>query len=216
MAIVTISPAILSQNPTEYKQIIKDYYGFTKRAHIDVSDGTLTQNRTIAESAVWWPRGWSVDIHMMTAVPSQHLEMLIKLHPDMVILHAEANEDLLPIFDQLKEHEIKVGVAIVKSVFPGSIKAILNAADHALIFSGELGKQGGQADLLLLEKDALIKAINPSIEVGWDGGANLENIHYIAQAGVGVINVGGALMRAENKQEYFDQMNKETENQDPI
>ena len=61
-----------------------------------------------------------------------------------------------------------------------------------------------------------IKAINPSIEVGWDGGANLENIHYIAQAGVGVINVGGALMRAENKQEYFDQMNKETENQDPI
>lgn len=43
MAIVTISPAILSQNPTEYKQIIKDYYGFTKRAHIDVSDGTLTQ-----------------------------------------------------------------------------------------------------------------------------------------------------------------------------
>ena len=218
MAIVTISPAILSQNPTEYKQTVTDFYAVKgiKRAHIDVSDGTLTPNRTIAEQAVWWPRGWSIDIHMMTATPSQHLAMLIKLHPDMVILHAEANEDLLPIFDKLKQNGIKTGVAIVKRVFPGSIKAILAAADHALIFSGNLGKQGGKADLLLLEKVALIKEINPAIEVGWDGGATLENIHYIAQAGCTVINVGSAFARAHDKQKLFEDMNKATESQDPI
>ena len=216
MALVTISPAILSKTPSEYKRTVNEYYPFAKRVHVDVSDGTLTPNKTIAEDAVWWPRGWQTDIHMITDTPSTHIEMLLKIHPNMVIFHAEAKEDLLPIFKNLKDNGIKVGVAIVKSVFPGSIKGLLSAADHALIFSGDLGKQGGTADLLLLEKIALVQAINPSIEIGWDGGANLDNIRKIAQAGATVINVGSALAKATNKQETFDKMNKETENQDPI
>ena len=53
MAITTIAPTILSSNPTEYKEIIKKYYPFAKRVHIDISDGTLTEKTTLHESAVW-------------------------------------------------------------------------------------------------------------------------------------------------------------------
>ncbi|MDO4219727.1 MAG: hypothetical protein Q4D22_00625 [Candidatus Saccharibacteria bacterium] len=216
MAITVIAPSVLSANPTEYKEIIKRYYPFAKRVHIDVSDGTLTNNTTLHESAVWWPKGWTVDIHMMTAEPSKHLQDLLKLHPNMVIFHAEAREDLLPIFDTLKQNGMKVGVAIVKGVYPGSIKTILKAADHALIFSGNLGEYGGEANLLLLEKVALIDEIHKGIEIGWDGGANLENARLITHAGVTVINVGSAIEKAEDPEDVFKKLNAETENEDII
>ena len=216
MAITTIAPTILTSSPTEYKQLVEKYYPFAKRVHVDISDGTLTNNKTINDTAVWWPKGWTIDIHMITSEPAEHLDNLLKLHPNLVIFHAEAHDDLLPIFDTLKQNGIKVGVAIVRNVYPGSIKAILNAADHALIFSGELGKYGGTADLLLGEKVALIQDIHHGIEIGWDGGANLENTRQLTHIGVSVINVGSALSKAEDPAKVFEELNKETEKEDPI
>jgi len=216
MAITTIIPTITETTPTEYKKKVEILYPFAKRVHIDISDGSLTSNATIAETAVWWPKGWTVDIHMMVAEPSKHVDNILKLHPNLVIFHAEAREDLLPIFTKIKQGGIKVGVAIVKNVYPGNIKAILNAADHALIFSGVLGKQGGTANLLLGEKVALVQEIHPSIEVGWDGGANLENVRQLSHIGVTAINVGSAISKAEDPAKMFEELNKEIEKEDPI
>ncbi len=214
MPITVIAPTILSKDPTEYKNIVKKYYGFAKRVHIDVSDGSLTSNTTVSPSAVWWPKGWTTDIHMITANPSQHVDTLIKLHPNLVIFHAEAKEDLLPIFKQLKDNGIKVGVAIVKGIYPGSIRAVLEAADHALIFSGTLGQYGGKADLLLLEKVALIQDIKKSIEIGWDGGAGMDNIHLLTHGGVNVINCGSAISKADDPAKAYNELEARTESED--
>ena len=216
MPITVIAPTILSANPTEYKEIIKRYYPFAKRAHIDVSDGTLTNKKTIHESAVWWPKGWTVDIHMITAEPAKHVDDLLKLHPNLVIFHAEARDDLLPIFDTLKQNGIRVGVAVVKGVYPGSIKTILKAADHALIFSGTLGEYGGTANLLLAEKASLIDDIHKGIEIGWDGGANLENTKYLTHSGITVINVGSTLSKSTDPEKVFAALNAETEKEDIV
>ncbi len=216
MPITTVAPSILTNSPTQYKEIIKKYYPFVRRAHIDISDGTLSSSVTINETAVWWPKGWTVDIHMMTAQPSVHVENLIKLHPNLVILHAEAREDLLPIFDTLKKNGMRVGVAIVKSVYPGSIKPILAAADHAMIFSGKLGEYGGEADLLLAEKAEIINDLHHGIEIGWDGGANLENIRTLSLAGIQVINVGSAIAKANDPADMFAKLNAETEKEEPL
>ena len=214
MPITVIAPTILSKDPTEYKAIIKKYYGFAKRVHIDVSDGSLTSNTTVPVSAVWWPKGWTTDIHLISANPAQHVETLIKLSPNLVILHAEAKDDLLPIFKQLKDAGIKVGVAIVKGVYPGSIKAILEAADHALICSGTLGQYGGEADMLLLEKVALIQDIKRTIEIGWDGGANIKNAHLLTHGGINVINCGSAISNADDPAKAYNELEARTESED--
>ncbi len=216
MAISIIAPTILTKNPTEFKEIVQKYHPFVKRAHIDISDGTLCPEVTVNETACWWPKGWQVDIHMMTANPAAHVDNLIKLHPNLAIFHAEAKDNLLPIFDTLKQNGIKVGVAIVKGVYPPSIKAILEAADHALIFSGEMGKYGGTADLLLLEKVPLIEEIHRSIEIGWDGGVNMDNLRQIVHGGVTAINVGSAIAKAQDPQKVYQAMMLETEKEDPI
>jgi ribulose-phosphate 3-epimerase len=153
---------------------------------------------------------------MMSLNPSQHIDGLIKIHPNLVIFHAEANDDLLPLFDRLKQNGIKTGVAIIKNVYPGNIKPLLNAADYALIFSGTLGQYGGEADLLLLEKVALIREIHKNIEIGWDGGANLDNTHIITHAGVDVINVGSAISRAPDPAMAFTNLNNATEKESAL
>ncbi len=216
MAISIVAPTILTQNPTEFKEKVQKYHPFTKRAHIDISDGTLSPNLTINETACWWPKSWQVDIHMMTANPAAHIDNIIKLHPNLVIFHAEAKDDLLPIFDTIKQNGMKVGVAIVKSVYPPSIKAVLEAADHALIFSGNMGQYGGTADTLLLEKIPLIQEIHRGIEIGWDGGANLDNIRTLVHGGVTVVNVGSAIAKADDPQKVYAAMMAETEKEDPI
>lgn len=214
MPITVIAPTILSKDPTEYKAIIKKYYGFAKRVHIDVSDGSLTSNTTVPPSAVWWPKGWTTDIHLISDHPAQHVETLLKLSPNLVIFHAEAKDDLLPVFKKLKEAGIKVGVAIVKGIYPGSIRAILEAADHALIFSGTLGQYGGEANLLLLEKVALIQDIKRNIEIGWDGGANEKNIHLLTHGGINVINCGSAISKADDPAQAYKALEARTESEE--
>lgn len=198
MALTVIAPTILTDDPNRYKQLVELYHPFTKRLQIDISDETLVSTKTIPLNKAWWPRGWTVDIHMMVAQPSMYLSVLQQLRPHLVIFHSEVQEDLLPVFEALHTKSIKVGVAVMKPTYPGLMKKYIAAADHVMIFSGELGQNGGTADLLQLEKVRIIKAMKKDIELGWDGGANVGNVRTIAQAGVSVINVGNALASSDN------------------
>lgn len=208
---VEIVPTILATSPEQYQQFIAAYQGFAKRVQLDISDGQFTPTVTIPAADLTWPEGWQMDIHMMVAKPSEHLANLIAMKPHMVIFHAETGEDLLPLFDQLHAADIKCGVALAKTTYPPKVKPFIEAADHVLIFAGELGKQGSSADLLQTEKVPLITGIKSDVEIGWDGGANMSNVRAIAHAGVNVIDVGAALATSENPASAYDELVKETD-----
>lgn len=198
-----IVPTILAANKDQFNAFVAAYQGFAKRVQIDITDGQLAPTLTLPESEAVLPEGIQADFHMMVARPSEHLQNIIALKPHLCVFHAECAEDLLPIFTQLKGAGIKAGVALMKQTFPAVYRGAIEAADHVLIFAGELGRQGGQADMLQTEKVDLIKAINPNAEIGWDGGANLKNVRALAHAGIDVINVGSAIAGAPNPQEMY-------------
>jgi pentose-5-phosphate-3-epimerase len=54
-----------------------------------------------------------------------------------------------------------------------------------------------------LEKVRLIRAIRQDVEIGWDGGANIENAYSLAQGGVDVLNVGGTIAKADDAQATY-------------
>lgn len=191
-----IVPTILTNDGERYKKLVTTFQPFAKRVQIDISDGTFAPNATLPLNQVYWPKEWQIDFHMMVVRPSEHLPLILQLKPSLCIFHAESGENLLPLFEQLKAAGIKTGVAIMRSTFPGSIKQYIEAADHVLIFAGEIGKQGSQADMLQTEKIPLVKAINQNAEIGWDGGANLRTVRAIYRAGADVINVGSAISNA--------------------
>lgn len=206
-----IVPTILTENIQEFATQARDFRALSKRLQIDISDGTFAPNVLVSINDISFPPDTQVDLHMMTAKPSQYLARIIELKPSLCILHAEVDDDVAAITQQLRMSGIKVGIALLKGTFPGKVKDMISSADHVMIFAGSLGQQGVGIDLLQTEKVPLIKAINPNTEIGWDGGINLSNVRALAHAGVDVLNIGSALVQATDRPAMYQSLMAECE-----
>lgn len=191
-----IAPAVLAETTDQFKQMMEKIHTLANRVHIDISDGEFAPTFTIGVSEAWWPQGWHADIHAMVARPSEYIDQLIALKCDLIIFHAEVQEDLLPLIQKIKSADMKAGIALQRATVPSMVEAYIKAVDHVMIFSGELGKYGGTASLMQLEKVRLVKAINPTVEIGWDGGVTIDNAFGLVQGGVDVLNVGGTIAKS--------------------
>ena len=198
-----IVPAVLCESIEDYQATITRLEPFATRAHVDISDGEFAPSFTVSVNQLYWPAGWEVDLHAMVARPSEYLPALVALRPRTIIFHAEVSEDLTPVLQQVKQAGIRAGVALLRSTVPKTVAPLIEAADHVMIFSGDLGHYGGQASLKQLEKVRFIRSIHPEVEIGWDGGASLENVFSLTQGGVDVINAGGAIAKAEDAQAAY-------------
>ncbi|HBO64804.1 TPA: hypothetical protein DD425_02500 [Candidatus Saccharibacteria bacterium] len=204
-----IVPTIMPETLDALRATLQAYQPFARRIHIDISDGEFAPVFLLSESQLYWPEGWEVDIHAMVARPSEHLPQLIQLKPSMIILHAEAQENILPHIRTIKEAGIRAGVALLKTTVPSSVEAAIREADHVMIFSGDLGHNGGTASMMQLEKVRLIKKVKQDVEIGWDGGVNIENAYTLTQGGVDILNTGGAIAQAESPANAYQALVKE-------
>lgn len=204
-----IAPTITVETADQFKTAIDRITPFAQRVHIDISDGEFAPTFLLGESQLWWPKEWQVDIHAMVARPSEHLPQLIAKKPNLITFHVEAREDRLALIAQIKQAGIKAGVALLRTTVPAQVADIIKAADHVMIFSGDLGKYGGTASLMQLEKVRLIKAINPNVEIGWDGGVSVENAYTLTQGGVDVLNTGSAIHTAPDPAAAYQLLVKE-------
>ncbi len=206
-----IVPTVTTADPAVYKKQMSTFPAFAKRIQMDVADGEFTPVTTLGVNSFILPQNIINDLHMLVLRPSEHLKRIIELKPSLCIFHAEANEDLNPSFDALTQAGIKVGVALMKETYPGDVRTYIERADHVLIFSGKLGQQGGQADMLQTEKVPIIRTIKEDVEIGWDGGANMSNVRALTNAGIDVINVGSAIANAEDPAAAYAALVAETE-----
>lgn len=203
---VSIVPTILTNNKQDFRAQVERVNVFTRRVQIDITDGVFATNPTLDITDIWWPNGWQTDLHLMVKNPSKYIETILKLRPSLVFFHAEVEENLLESFEILKQNGVKVGVALLQSTYPGAVKQYIEAANAVLIFAGQLGMQGGVANMLQTEKIALVRNIKSDVEIGWDGGANLSNIRALAHVDLDVINVGSALAMAEDPAAVYAEM----------
>ncbi len=204
-----IAPCITVETAEDYKASIERLTPFATRVHVDISDGEFAPNFLVGEDQLYWPANWQVDVHAMLARPSEHLDRLIALKPYTIIFHAEITEDRAGLIAKVKAAGIRVGVALLKTTVPNTVADIIRQADHVMIFSGTLGTYGGEASMMQLEKVRLVKAINPTAEIGWDGGVSVENAYTLVQGGVDVLNSGGAIAKAENPAAAFAALTQE-------
>ena len=203
---VSIVPTILTNNKQDFRAQVERVNVFTRRVQIDITDGVFATNPTLDITDIWWPNGWQTDLHLMVKNPSKYIETILKLRPSLVFFHAEVEENLLESFEILKQNGVKVGVALLQLTYPGAVKQYIEAADAVLIFAGQLGMQGGVANMLQTEKIALVRNVKSDVEIGWDGGANLSNIRALAHVDLDVINVGSALSMAEDPAAVYAEM----------
>ncbi len=208
----TICPTITAEESHGYRSQVEKIESFAVRWHIDVADGIMTPRKLIPLDNLWWPANVQVDLHMMYKNPQEHVDLVIAQHPRLVIIHAEADGDFMTWADALHEQGIQVGIALSPAISVDLIASSLEKIDHVLIFSGNLGYQGGsKADLSLLHKAKQLRELKPTLEIGWDGGINDENAHQIAAAGVDILNVGGYIHSAHNPQSAYARLEAVTQ-----
>lgn len=193
-----ICPTVTATDLHQYREQMERVSDFTTRVHIDLMDGQLAPTLSPAIDHIWWPDNIIADLHVMYKWPLEHLDTMIHLKPNLVIVHAEAEGNFIRMAKALHQHGIRAGVALLPQTEPAVIEAALGYIDHVLIFSGDLGKYGGKADTNLLRKVDYILSKQRGIEIGWDGGINESNALKLAEGGVDVLNVGGFIQKASD------------------
>lgn len=211
-----IAPSITVETEDQFKAAIEKFKPFAQRVHIDISDGQFAPVQLFSVDKIYWPREWIVDIHAMVTKPADYLDKLISLGPHLITIHVETGIDVVPLLEKIKKAGIKAGIALLKPTVPSTVSNAINASDHVLIFSGDLGHYGGTASLMQLEKVRLVKAINPNVEIGWDGGVAIDNAFTLTQGGVNVLNTGGALSKAADPASVYVELTKEINKQGVI
>lgn len=203
-----ICPAILAESPQLYRAQIEKVGHFAERIQIDLTDGQFAKTKTIRPEDAWWPVGVLADFHLMYSRPDAAIKTILEHRPNLIIIQAEADGNFEAFADICHQHGVKIGVAVLQKTSIESILSALVKIDHVLIFSGNLGSYGGQADLDLLNKAAILKQHKPDIEVGWDGGINQQNISQLASGGVDVFNVGGYLQNAPDPERAYKTLSR--------
>jgi ribulose-phosphate 3-epimerase len=201
-----ICPTITACDSAEYKRQVDQVKSFAPRIHIDLMDGEFASTQSPALKDVWWPHELEADIHLMYQRPMEQIEQLIKLRPRLVIVHNEAHVHHMHFAAELHKEGIEVGLALLQDTPVEYAHQIMHSFDHVLVFSGNLGHHGGEADLGLLDKVRSIREHHPEVEIGWDGGINDQNAKRLIDAGVDVLNVGGFIQKADNPKAAYDKI----------
>ncbi|HEY5549941.1 MAG TPA: hypothetical protein VIK37_01945 [Candidatus Saccharimonadales bacterium] len=198
-----ICPAILAADKDNYQKQIQNVAHFAHRIQIDLTDGTFVPHKTVAPEDAWWPVGFLADFHLMYQNPLPAIQKILQHKPNLIIVHAEAEGDFGQVVDFCRDHSIRLGVALLPQTFPEEIFSVIDDIDHVLIFSGDLGRFGGQANLSHLKKVEILKNQKPDLEVGWDGGINDQNVAELVFGGVDVLNVGGFIQNSDNPERAY-------------
>ena len=198
-----ICPTVTAYDTHTYRVQMEKLEPFAKRVHIDLMDGQFAPTKSPSLNQIWLPDSITSDVHLMYQNPMNYLEQVIKLKPNLVIIHQEAEVDHAHFATHLRENGIKAGIALLQSTAVDSITDLMPCLDHVLVFSGDLGHHGGQADLSLLKKVKEVREKFPDTEISWDGGINDQNAKQLVDAGVDVLNVGGFIHQADQPQEAY-------------
>jgi ribulose-phosphate 3-epimerase len=194
-----IAPTITASTSEQFLAQFANVSSFAKTIHIDITDGVFAPTSLSAPLDFHYPKSDRIDYHVMYAKPAEVVEQLIHVRPNLVIIHAEADTHHAYLAARLHRAGIKAGLAIMQHTSVESVEHLLSSFDHVLIFSGNLGHQGGSSvDFDLLKKVEQLRSYHFEGEIGWDGGVNVENIHQLKVGGIDIVNVGGYIQMASD------------------
>ncbi len=193
---LTVGPVTTAE---EYAERLKRIEPFVRRLHLDISDGVFTPTKTIDLAQAYDIGDVPTDLHLMVSNPVKLVEMVISFGPALVICPAETSVNYSELFGQWRELDIKVGLALRHDTPSSKIEHLLADLDHVLIFTGDhMGFNHSHFQAGTLDKVKQIKAANPDIEVGVDGGINPEHARAAVAAGADVVISGGYVVDARD------------------
>lgn len=168
--------------------------------HLDVMDGHFVDNLTMGPVVVEAVRP-ATDLpfhsHLMIDNPLAYAERFADAGSDLIVFHVEAPDDPLAVIAAIERAGRRPGIALNPETPAEAVLPYLDRVDLLLVMTVHPG-WGGQAFIAeVLPKMATLRAEvdrrELPVEIGVDGGVNLETIGSAYAAGGEVLVTGSAL-----------------------
>ena len=172
--------------------------------HIDIMDGHFAPCMSGGPSYLSDIRKFStipLDIHIMAEPLEPVLKLLHFCKGDRVCVHYESTRHIQRIIDELKDQEVKAGVAINPGTPINVLDNILPEIDLINVMTINPGQAGHGLIPYTLDKISQLRSIidrnGYHAEIEQDGGSDFANIKSIADAGADIIVLGARSCYAE-------------------
>ena len=173
--------------------------------HCDVMDGVFVPSMSFGQpmiKAIKKVTSKPLDVHLMIVDPLSCIGEFADAGADIITIHPESPSSvhLHRLVSRIRSLGKKAGVALNPSTHQDILEYIYEDIDLVLVMSVNPG-YGGQTFIpaMMRKIETIAKRINQlglSIELGVDGGVNINNAKSIRDAGATVLIAGSALVEA--------------------
>ncbi len=213
---IKISPSILSADFSKLGEEIKniDQAG-AEMVHIDVMDGHFVPNLTIGAPVIAALRKITTkifDVHLMVENPQDYVVSFAKAGTDIFTFHIETAPHVHRIIQNIKENNMKVGIALNPGTPLTTINEILDDIDMVLLMTVNPGFGGQKFIPSVLKKikelKEMIRARNLNIDIQVDGGINKVTAPQVVAAGANILVAGSAIYGSNNIAKSIEDLRK--------
>jgi ribulose-phosphate 3-epimerase len=168
--------------------------------HLDVMDGHFVDNLTMGPVVVEAIRPGTAlpfHTHLMISNPLAYADRFAEAGSDLIIFHVEADDDPEAVIDAIEQSGKRPGIALNPETAGEAVHPYLDRIDLLLVMTVHPG-WGGQSFMaeVLPKMRALCDEIDSRqlpVQIGVDGGVNLDTIGVAHAAGGEILVTGSAL-----------------------
>ena len=175
--------------------------------HLDVMDGHFVPNLTMGPQLIKSIRAYTdlpFDVHLMISEPRPYIDAFVDAGADLITVHIELEEQFPTIIDQIKDCDVKVGIALRPTTPIAAVEPYLGNIDLVLPMSVEPGFGGQSFQMNTLSKidqlSQLIQTRKMDVAIEVDGGINQETAALVGRCGATILVAGTAIFGGDNLQ----------------
>jgi ribulose-phosphate 3-epimerase len=181
--------------------------GGAEAVQIDVMDGHFVPNITVGPPVIAALRQVTplvLDVHLMIEKPETFIAEFAEAGADILTVHAEACTHLYRVLQQIKDHDMKAGVALNPATPLVVLEEVLDEVDLVLLMTVNPGFGGQKFIHSMLPKVRRLHEMledrnlsNVALEV--DGGVNEQTAPLLGEAGATWLVAGSAVYGADGE-----------------
>lgn len=210
---IEIIPAILPKDFDEIVEKVSLVKSLAKTVQIDICDGRFVQSMTwpyennngefekIVNEDEGMPEWQYIDYEfdLMVNNPEEIVDKWVLAGASRIVLHAEVKGDIKKAIEILKDR-VEIGLALNVETPIEEIGKYGEIDFIQLMGIDNVGFQGQEFDIGVIEKVKEVKKSYPNYPVSMDGGVSLDNALQLIQAGVNRLVIGSNIFESKDIQ----------------
>jgi ribulose-phosphate 3-epimerase len=204
---VRVTPAILANDLPSFTGLVKLAETFADYVQIDIMDGVFVPSTGISVAELAGVKTvLRSEAHLMVTKPEDWLEAVANFGSEEVIFHYEAVADPAATAALLHDTAFRAGLAVNPATPVAEFLSLADAVDTVMFMAVNPGFYGAPFISAVMDKIRELRAARPFLNIGVDGGINMETAFLAKDAGADFVCVGSAIFKAAEPAQVYCQM----------